>query len=173
MVAWNNAVILNTAAAYRAFMAEYPDSDLTATARKLEERLRNRPNFAASLAAVAPVSPNGASGGAPAAGSSLPTNASLVAPTCPCGGVPLPPLKKVDLPPKKRGEPDTPKRASTQPPRRLREVDGEDVVIVRRPPPPVYYGPGPGPSIGIGIGGFGGGGFERGGLGIGRQRGGY
>ena len=173
MVAWNNAVILNTAAAYRAFMAEYPDSDLTATARKLEERLRNRPNFAASLAAVAPVSSNGASGGAPAAGSSLPTNASLVAPTCPCGGAPLPPLKKVDLPPKKRGEPDTPKRASPQPPRRLREVDGEDVVIVRRPPPPVYYEPGPGPSIGIGIGGLGGGGFERGGLGIGRQRGGY
>ncbi len=173
MVAWNNAVILNTAAAYRAFMAEYPDSDLTATARKLEERLRNRPNFAASLAAVNGASPNGASGST-AAASSLPTNASLAAPTCPCGGVPSLPLKKVDLPPKKRGEPDTPKRAGTQPPRRLRAVDDEDVVIVGRPPPPVYYGPGPGPSIGIGIGGFGGGGFERGGgLGIGRQRGGY
>ena len=174
MVAWNNAVILNTAAAYRAFMAEYPDSDLTATARKLEERLRNRPNFAASLAAVAPAFRRTVRRAAllPLV-PSLPTNASLVAPTCPCGGVPLPPLKKVDLPPKKRGEPDTPKRASAQPPRRLREVDDEDVVIVRRPPPPVYYEPGPGPSIGIGIGGFGGGGFERGGLGIGRQRGGY
>jgi hypothetical protein len=164
MVAWNNAVILNTAAAYRAFMAEYPDSDLTATARKLEERLRNRPDFATSLAATTAASPNGS----PAAASSLPTNASLAAPTCPCGGAPSLPLKKVDLPPKKRGEPDTPKRASTQPPRRLREVDDEEVVIVRRPPP-VYYGP----SIGIGIGGFGGGGFERGGAGIGRQRGGY
>jgi hypothetical protein len=172
MVAWNNAVILNTAAAYRGFMAEYPDSDLTATARKLEERLRYRPNFAASLAAVG-ASPSGASGSTAAAASSLPINASLAAPTCPCGGAPSLPLKKVDLPPKKRGEPDTPKRASMQPPRRLREVDDEDVVIVRRPPPPVYYEPGPGPSIGIGIGGFGGGGFERGGLGIGRQRGGY
>jgi hypothetical protein len=178
MVAWNNAVIVNTAAAFHAFIAQYPDSDLTATARKLEERLRNRPNFAASLAAVAGTSPNGASAGAPAAGPSLPTNASLVAPTCPCGGVPSLPLKKVDLPPKKHGEPDTPKHASTQPPRRLREADDGDVVIVRRPPPPVSYGPdpgygaGPGPSIGIGIGGFGGGGFERGGIGIGR-RGGY
>ena len=101
MVAWNNAVIINTAAGYRAFLAEYPDSDLTATARKLEERLRNRPDFAASMAAVTTASPNVASGGAPAAGSSPLTNASLAAPTCPCGGVP-PPLKKVDLPPKKR-----------------------------------------------------------------------
>jgi hypothetical protein len=116
MVAWNNAVIVNTAAAYHAFIAQYPDSDLTATARKLEERLRNRPNFAAGLAAVAGTSPNGASGSTAAAASSLPTNASLVAPTCPCGGAPSLPLKKVDLPPRKRGEPDTPKRASTQPP---------------------------------------------------------
>jgi len=173
MVAWNNAVIVNTAAAYRAFLAEYPDSDLTATARKLEQRLRNRPDFAGTMAAVTATSPNGVSGGAPAAGSSPLTNAALAAPTCPCGGVPSLPPKKVDLPPRKRGEPDTPKRASTQSPRRLREVDDEDVVIVRRPPP-VYDGPGPGPSIGIGLGlgGYGGGGFERGGVGIGR-RGGY
>jgi len=171
MVAWNNAVIVNTAAAYRGFLAEYPDSDLTATARKLEQRLRNRPNFAATMAAVTATSPNAVSGAAPAAGSSPLTNASLAAPTCPCGGVPTLPLRKVDLPPRKHGEPDTPKRAGTQPPRRLREADDEEIVIVRRPPP-VYYGPGPGPSIGIGLGGYGGGGFERGGVGIGR-RGGY
>ena len=171
MVAWNNAVIVNTAAAYRAFLAQYPDSDLTAAARKLEQRLRNRPNFAAGLAAVSGGAPNGASGNAATAGSSLPTNASLVAPTCPCGGAPSLPLKKVDLPPRKRGEPNTPKRASARPPRRLREVDDDDVVIVRRPPPPVYYGPGPGPSIGVGIGRFGGGGFERGGGGMGRRNG--
>ena len=36
MVAWNNAVIMNTAAGYRAFLAQYPDSDLVSTARKLE-----------------------------------------------------------------------------------------------------------------------------------------
>ena len=47
MVAWNKAVIINTAAGYRAFLAKFPDSDLAATARKLEERLRNRPDFAA------------------------------------------------------------------------------------------------------------------------------
>jgi uncharacterized caspase-like protein len=151
MVAWNNAVIINTAAGYRAFLAQYPDSDLTATARKLEERLRNRPNTAAVIAA--PVS-------VPA------TNVALAAPTCPCNVQPSP-LKKVDLPPKKRADPDPPKRVDRQPPRRVREPD-DDVVVVRRPPRD-YYEPAPGPSIGIGIG-IGGGGY---GGGQGRSRGGY
>jgi uncharacterized caspase-like protein len=156
MVAWNNAVIINTAAGYRAFLAQYPDSDLTATARKLEERLRNRPNAAAVVAA--PVS-------VPA------TNVALAAPTCPCNVQPSP-LKKVDLPPKKRADPDPPKRFDRQPPRRVREPD-DDVVVVRRPPRD-YYEPAPGPSIGIGIG-IGGGGYGGGGYGggQGRSRGGY
>jgi len=172
MVAWNNAVIINTAAAYRGFLAQYPDSDLTATARKLEERLRNRPSPVATVAAVAGGTPNL-------------INASLAAPTCPCNAPALPlkkvdlPLKKVDEPPtKKRADPDRPKRASTTPPRRLRD-DDEDVVVYQRPPPREYYEPAPGPSIGIGIGiggggmgGFGGGGGDRGGMGQGR-RGGY
>jgi uncharacterized caspase-like protein len=156
MVAWNNAVIINTAAGYRAFLAQYPDSDLTATARKLEERLRNRPNAAAVVAA--PVS-------VPA------TNVALAAPTCPCNVQPSP-LKKVDLPPKKRADPDPPKRVDRQPPRRVREPD-DDVVVVRRPPRD-YYEAAPGPSIGIGIG-IGGGGYGGGGYGggQGRSRGGY
>jgi uncharacterized caspase-like protein len=167
MVAWNNAVIINTAAAYRGFLAQYPDSDLTATARKLEERLRNRPSPVATVAAAV--------GGTPGL-----TNASLAAPTCPCNAPALPlqkvdlPLKKVDDPPtKKRVDTDPPKRTGTTPPRR--QVN-DDVVVYRRPPPPEYYEPAPGPSIGIGIGmgggGFGGGGMGRGGMGQGR-RGGY
>jgi uncharacterized caspase-like protein len=171
MVAWNNAVIINTAAGYRAFLLEYPDSDLTATARKLEDRLRNRPNTTASLAAIGGA-PNALGASAPAA-TALPTNASLAAPTCPCGAPPLPlPLKKVNLPPKKRADPDPPKRASAQPPRRPRQPD-DDVVVYRRPPPPDYYEPSPSPvpsiGIGIGLGGFGrgGGGYQ------GRSRGGY
>jgi hypothetical protein len=68
-VAWNHAVIINTAAGYRAFLAQFPDSDLSATARKLEERLRNRPDTAAVVAAPASV---------PA------TNVALAAPTFPC-----------------------------------------------------------------------------------------
>lgn len=155
MVAWNNAVIINTAAGYRAFLMQYPDSDLSATARKLEERLRNRPNVAAVVAA--PVS--------------LPaTNVALAAPTCPCNTQPAP-LQKVDLPTKKRADPDPPKRASSKPPRRI--VD-DDVVVVRRAPPPVYYEPS-GPPVGIGIGiGIGGGGYGgRGGEGMQGRRSGY
>jgi Caspase domain len=162
MVAWNDAVIANTASAYRGFLARYPDTDLAATARKLEERLRNRPNMAAAVAAIT----------APA------TNASLAAPTCPCGGTPsvplkkvdLPvPLKKVDLPSKKRAEPQPPpKRTSSRPPHR-RSHDDDDDVVYRRPPPPDYYEPAPGPSIGLGIGlggfGRGGGGYGGGGMG--------
>jgi uncharacterized caspase-like protein len=149
MVAWNNAVLINTAVSYRAFLAQYPDSDLSATARKLEQRLRNRPITAAVVAA--PV-------GIPA------TNAAL---TCPCNVQPSP-LKKVDLPPKKRVEPDPPKRADRPPPKRY--VDDDDVVVVRRAPPRDYYEPrGPSIGIGIGIGGgsYGGGGHQ------GRSRGGY
>lgn len=164
MVAWNNAVIANTSSAYGGFLAQYPDSDLAATARKLEDRLRNRPNTAAGVAAVV----------APA------TNASLAAPTCPCGGVPSVPLRKVDLsprkrvepapPPRKRAEPEPrPKHANSRPPhRRWRGDDDDDDVVYRRPPPPDYYEPAPGPPIGLGIGmggfrggigGMGGGGF--------------
>jgi hypothetical protein len=152
MVAWNNAVIANTSSAYRGFLAQYPDSDLAATARKLEERLRNRPNTAAAVAAVV----------APA------TNASLVAPSCPCGGAPSEPLKKVnlpapkkvDLPPRRRAEPELPpKRVKSRPPNRRWRNNDDDDVVYRRSPPPDYYEPAPGPSIGLGIGmgGFGGG----------------
>jgi hypothetical protein len=178
MVAWNNAVIVNTATAYRAFLLQYPDSDLTVTARKLEDRLRNRPNTLASIAAVVGGAPNASGAPAPASpvspGGAPPVNVSLAAPTCPCS-TPTP-LKKVDLPPKKRAQPEPPKRASAQPPRRVREPD-DDVVVYRRPPPPDYYEPAPGPRIGIGIGigggyggGFGGGGRDGG---QGRSRGGY
>jgi hypothetical protein len=152
MVAWNNAVIANTSSAYRGFLTQYPDSDLAATARKLEERLRNRPNTAAAVAAVV----------APA------TNASLVAPTCPCGGTPSEPPKKVNLPapkkfdppPRRRAEPELPpKRIKSRLPNRRGRDDDDDDVVYRRPPPPDYYEPAPGPSIGLGIGmgGFGGG----------------
>jgi hypothetical protein len=138
-VAWNRAVLINSAAGYGTFLAQYPDSDLTVTARKMIERLRYRPEFVAAVAATAaPVQ-----------------NASL---TCPCGPQPAPQLlpqqKKVDVTPVK---PDPPKRAG-KPKRPAGESD--DVVVVRRPPPQVVYDPGPPPiGIGIGIGIGGGGGF--------------
>jgi hypothetical protein len=151
MVAWNAAVIINTAAGYRGFLAQYPDSDLTATARKLEERMRNRPIDANAAIPAIP-----------------PTNVALAAPTCPCGTPSQPLLKKVDLPPaKKRIDSDPPRRVATKPPRRMRQPTDDDVVVVRRAPPPDYEPSAPiiGGFIGGGFGGGygGGGGYSRGG----------
>jgi hypothetical protein len=133
MAAWSRAVLANTAAGYRAFLADYPDSDLTPTARKLEERLRNRPdNPAVAVAAV------------------------TAGPTCPCSVPPREPKKKAEAPPKKKQA--QPSRRGEAPRQRHREADD---VYVDDVPPPRSYVPVPVPSIGI-IGGFGGGGFGRG-----------
>ena len=152
MVAWNNAVLINTAPGYRSFLTRFPDSDLSATARKLEERLRNRPEFAPAVAA---------------ANAALPQNVALAAPMCPCNVQP-PQQQPIKVnAPVRRVEPDPPKkRVDRKPPRRSEPDD--DVVVVRRPPPRVVYDPPPRevyePSrppvsigIGIGLGGFGGG----------------
>jgi hypothetical protein len=145
MVAWNNAVLINTASGYRSFLTRFPDSDLSATARKLEERLRNRPEFTPAVAA---------------ANAALPQNVALAAPMCPCNVQP-PQQQPIKVnAPVRRVEPDPPKkRVDRKPPRRI-EPD-EDVVVVRRPPPRVVYDPPPPPpvsiGIGIGLGGFGGG----------------
>jgi hypothetical protein len=159
MVAWKNAVIINTAAGYRAFVAQYPDSDLVATARKLEERLRYRPTLAPVVAANA----------------ALPVQNASLAPTCPCNAPASPQLqlKKVDAPIKKV-DPDPPKRVDRKPPKRVREAD-DDVVVVRRAPPREYFEPALVPSIGIGIGigggSFGGGSYGGGGGNYGGRRG--
>ena len=149
MVAWNDAVLINTASGYRSFLEKFPDSDLSATARKLELRLRNRPEFTPAVAA---------------ANAALPQNVALAGPTCPCNVQPPQPLK-VNAP-VRRVEPDPPKKRVDRKPRRPEPDD--DVVVVRRPPPRVVYDPPPRevyePSrppvsigIGIGLGGFGGG----------------
>ena len=52
MIAWLEAVTLNTPAAFAAFLARYPDSDLTQTAQRLEERAKARLSFARSISPV-------------------------------------------------------------------------------------------------------------------------
>ncbi|MEH2544493.1 hypothetical protein V1283_001138 [Bradyrhizobium sp. AZCC 2262] len=156
MVAWNDAVLINTASGYRSFLEKFPDSDLSATARKLELRLRNRPEFTPAVAA---------------ANAALPQNVALAGPTCPCNVQPpqqQPQPLKVNAP-VRRVEPDPPKkRVDRKRPRRPDPDD--DVVVVRRVPPRDVYEPPPPPvsiGIGIGLGGFGGG---RGGNYVGRGR---
>ncbi len=78
MRSWATAVAINTASSYQAFLANYPDSDLAATARKLRERVLNR-EFGAQ-----------------------PVNVAL-GPTCPCPVEPTKQLKrKVEEAPTKR-----------------------------------------------------------------------
>ena len=146
MVAWNEAVLINTASGYRSFLEKFPDSDLSATARKLEQRLRNRPEFTPAVAA---------------ANAAMPQNVALTGPTCPCNVQPPPqpqPLK-VNAP-VRRVEPDPPKKRVDRKPPRRPEPDDDVVVVRRRPPPPEVYEPSRPPvsiGIGIGLGGFGGG----------------
>jgi uncharacterized caspase-like protein len=143
MLAWNKAVIENTAAGFQAFLVEYPDSDLTATARKLEERLRNRPVIVNTAVAI----PGAAAAGS-AATAVQPVSASSAAPTCPCNA-PASPAKKAEKPSKKRVDTERPKRPTARPPRYV-PVPDDDVVIYRRPSPPIYV-PMPGPYIGGGV----------------------
>jgi hypothetical protein len=153
MIAWADAVAVNTGPSYQAFLAGYPNSDLAATARKLEERVQNR-----TIVAPPP----------------LPTTVAL-GPTCPCSTPSLPATPTVlparkhveeepSPPPKKKVEKSTPKHK--QPP--------EEVVVQRKPPP--EQGPPPGAvmeGIGIGVGIGLGMGSGMGGRGGGMEGGGY
>ena len=119
MVAWNDAVLINTASGYRSFLAKFPDSDLSATARKLELRLRNRPEFTPAVAA---------------ANAAVPQNVALAGPTCPCNVQPPPPQPLKVNAPVRRVEPDPPKKRVDRKPPRRREPD-DDVVVVRASAP--------------------------------------
>jgi caspase domain-containing protein len=153
MVAWNEAVTINTAASYRAFLAEYPDTDLTITARTLIERLRLRPSPLPQMAALntctPPSTPN-----APSSQPSIQKKAELP----PAQGVaPQVTVKKVDVAPR-----DIEPPVRTLPPRRT--------VVVEQP---VYDGPYGGPPMmrrPVGFGwGFHGGGMMGRPMGFGRR----
>jgi uncharacterized caspase-like protein len=152
MLAWDRAIAINTRASYEAYLANWDNSDLAATARRLLLRVQNRNYVLPVAAAAVPV-------------------AVAMAPTCPCSA-PTPPAttpinptvapiikKRVDdtPPPSKRKVVDTPPKRRPPP---------DDVVVERAPPP---QGPPPaavmqGIGIGVGIGmGMGMGGGGRGG----------
>jgi uncharacterized caspase-like protein len=126
MVAWNEAVTINTAASYRSFLAEYPDTDLSVTARTLIDRLRYRPSPLPQVAALntctPPSTPN------------APSSPSILkkADVAPAHEVePQVTVKKVEVTPR---DPEPPVR--TLPPRRT--------VVVEQP---VYGGPYGGPPM--------------------------
>jgi len=138
MMAWSDTILLYTPAAFEAFLAKYPDSDLAATARKLLERTRNR-----SLLANAALIPGGgglapSSGGSPSSGSpsngspnsGSPQNSSS-APTCTCS---QPPAIKIDLPIKKKDtDTSTKKRSTSSKPSGPKPPTDEDIARAGQP----------------------------------------
>lgn len=138
MLAWERATAINTRASFEAYLANWDNSDLAATARRLLLRVQNR-NYVLPVAAAAAPAPI----------------AVAMAPTCPCStpSTPATPVnptiapvikKRVDDTPPKRKVVDTPPKRRPPP---------EDVVVERAPPPD--RGPPPGAimqGIGIGIG---------------------
>jgi uncharacterized caspase-like protein len=150
MLAWERATAINTRASFEAYLANWDNSDLAATARRLLLRVQNR-NYALPVAAAAIPAPV----------------AVAMAPTCPCSA-PTPPAtpinptvapvikKRVDDTPPKRKVVDTPPKRRPPP----------DEVVERAPPPgppPEAVGIGIGIGLGMGMGGHGGGGMGRGG----------
>ncbi|MGY4622284.1 caspase family protein [Bradyrhizobium sp. USDA 4486] len=160
MLAWERAVAINTRASFEAYLANWDNSDLAATARRLLLRVQNR-NYALPVAAAATPAPI----------------AVALAPTCPCS-TPTPPASPVnpavapiikkrvdDTPPKRKVDETPPKRKVVETPPKPRRPAPDEVVYERAPPPD--RGPPPGAimeGIGIGIGiGMGMGGGGRGG----------
>jgi hypothetical protein len=147
MLAWERATAINTRASFEAYLANWDNSDLAATARRLLLRVQNR-NYvlpAAVAAAPAPV-------------------AVAMAPTCPCS-TPTPPASPINptIAPviKKRVDDTPPKRKVVDTPPRPRRPPPDEVIYERAPPPdrgppPEALGVGIGIGIGMGMGGRGG-----------------
>ena len=144
MLAWERATAINTRASFEAYLANWDNSDLAATARRLLLRVQNR-NYALP-AAVGPLPPR----------SPLrwrqPARARRRRHRPHRSGQSLLRFKKrVDDTPPKRKVVDTPPRQRRPPP--------DEVIYERAPPPgppPEAVGVGIGIGIGMGMGGRGG-----------------
>jgi uncharacterized caspase-like protein len=142
MLAWERATAINTRASFEAYLQNWDNSDLAATARRLLLRVQNR-NYALPVAAAAtPV-------------------AVAMAPTCPCSTPATPVNPSIAPAIKKRVDKTPPKRKVVEtPPKPRRPPPPDEVVVYERappPPPPAAVGVGIGIGIGMGRGGYGGG----------------
>jgi len=124
MLAWNEAVTIDTVASYRDFLAKYPDTDLSITARRLIERVRYRPVVAQQVAALCTPS-------TPSTPSTPALKKADLAPSQPPVVQPSPAIvRKVDAKPKRDPEPPVRKLPS-------RQVVVDDVIDDG----PIYAGP--------------------------------
>jgi uncharacterized caspase-like protein len=115
MIAWYNAVTLNTIAGYEAFLASYGNSDFAATANRLLERARSR--------AIAN------------AGSAF-----AYGPACPCNVVPIRREKRTNLAPTRTNAPNPTSTAAVPPAAAAGAPTAPtDGVGVYDPPPVTVY----------------------------------
>jgi uncharacterized caspase-like protein len=148
MLAWERATAINTRASFEAYLNNWDNSDLAATARRLLLRVQNR-NYALPVAATATPAPV----------------AVAMAPTCPCSTpqTPATPVRPIVAPViKKRVDDTPPKRKVVETPPRSRRPPPDEVVYERAPPPgppPEAVGVGIGIGIGMGMGMGGRGGY--------------
>ena len=142
MLAWERATAINTRASFEAYLANWDNSDLAATARRLLLRVQNRNYGVPTAAAATPV-------------------AVATAPTCPCSTPATPVNPSVPPTLKKRVDDTPPKRKVVEtPPKPRRPPPPDEVVVYERappPPPPAAVGVGIGIGIGMSRGGYGGG----------------
>jgi uncharacterized caspase-like protein len=144
MLAWERATAINTRASFEAYLANWDNSDLAATARKLLLRVQNRNYALPAVVAAAPV-----------------PVAIAMAPTCPCStpSTPATPVNPAIAPViKKRVDDTPPKRKVVDTPPRQRRPPPDEVIYERAPPPgpppgAVMQGIGIGVGIGMGMGG--------------------
>ncbi|TQF29848.1 caspase family protein [Bradyrhizobium sp. UNPA324] len=144
MLAWERATAINTRASFEAYLANWDNSDLAATARRLLLRVQNR-NYGPPIVAAASPAPV----------------AVAMAPTCPCSApqAPATPVNPSVAPIIKKRVDDTPpkRKVVETPPKRRPPPD--EVIYEREPPPGLPPGAvmqGIGVGIGIGMGGHGG-----------------
>ncbi|MBR0963256.1 caspase family protein [Bradyrhizobium diazoefficiens] len=158
MLAWERATAINTRASFEAYLNNWDNSDLAATARRLLLRVQNR-NYAVPVAAAATPAPV----------------AVAMAPTCPCStpSAPATPVNPAVAPAiKKRVDDTPPKRKVVDTPPKQRRPPPDELIYESAPPPgppPEAIGVGIGIGIGMGMGGRGG--YGGGGYGGGPPRG--
>jgi hypothetical protein len=115
MIAWYNAVTINTVASYQAFLAAYGNSDFAGTANRLVEKARGRSVANATVAFAS------------------------AGPTCPCSQPTNPVLRQKRTETTPNGGPGGANSSGTS----VAAVDPSPVTVINQPPVTVYTGPVP------------------------------
>jgi Caspase domain len=130
MIAWHDAVTVNTLVAYETFLASYAGSDFAVTANRLIERARSR-SVSSAYSAFASAGPAGPAGL-----------------TCPCSQPTTPRVKRADIAPTNNQGPGGP-TGSTGPSGPVTSISPPTIVSADPVPPPITVVTLPPPRISL------------------------